>query len=83
MNEQEFLDIQNSLREKINLTDSFRTEDIKTVAGIDLAYWENDGQEYAVCCIVVIDYKTHAVLEKKAVPRKNRSPVYCRISCIP
>ncbi|MDE6036408.1 MAG: endonuclease V [Ruminococcus sp.] len=65
MNEQEFLDIQNSLREKIDLTDSFRTEDIKTVAGIDLAYWEKDGQEYAVCCIVVIDYRTHEVIEKK------------------
>lgn len=65
MNEQEFLDIQNSLRGKINLTDSFRTEDIKTIAGIDLAYWVKDCQEYAVCCIVVIDYTTHEVIEKK------------------
>ena len=63
--EQEFLDIQNSLRGKIDLTDSFRTEDIKTVAGIDLAYWVEDGQEYAVCCIVVVDYLTHEVIEKK------------------
>ncbi|MCM1314573.1 MAG: endonuclease V [Muribaculaceae bacterium] len=74
MNEQEFLDIQNSLREKINLTDSFRTEEIKTVAGIDLAYWEKDGLEYAVCCIVVIDYKTHEILEKKQSHGKIEVP---------
>ena len=48
MNEQEFLDIQNSFREKINLKDSFKIDDIKTVAGVDLAYWTKDGQEYAV-----------------------------------
>lgn len=65
MNEKNFLDIQNSLREKINLTDTVNISDIKTIAGIDLAYWENAGQEYAVCCIVIIDYKTHTVLEKK------------------
>lgn len=65
MNEQEFLDIQNSFREKINLTDSFKIDDIKTVAGVDLAYWTKDGQEYAVCCIVVIDFVTHEVLEKQ------------------
>ncbi|MCM1507153.1 MAG: endonuclease V [Ruminococcus flavefaciens] len=74
MNEQEFLDIQNSLREKINLTDSFDVNDIKTVAGVDLAYWENDGQEYAVCCIVVIDYKTHEVLEKQQYSGKIEVP---------
>lgn len=34
------------------------------MAGVDLAYWkEADGQEYAVCCIVVIDYHTAEVLE--------------------
>lgn len=74
MNEQEFLDIQNSLREKIDLTDSFDVNDIKTVAGVDLAYWNKDGQEYAVCCIVVIDYKTHAVLEKQRYSGKIEVP---------
>ena len=63
--EQEFLKIQNELREKISLEDSFRTEELRTVAGVDLAYWQFGGDEYAVCCIVVIDFKTHEVLEKK------------------
>ncbi len=74
MNEQEFLDIQNSFREKINLTDSFKIDDIKTVAGVDLAYWTKDGQEYAVCCIVVIDFVTHEVLEKQQYSGKIEVP---------
>ncbi|MDE6781100.1 MAG: endonuclease V [Ruminococcus sp.] len=74
MNEQEFLDIQNSFREKISLTDSFSRDDIKTVAGVDLAYWSRDGQEYAVCCIVVLDYRTHEVLENKRFSGKIEVP---------
>lgn len=74
MNEQEFLDIQNSFREKINLTDSFKIDDIKTVAGVDLAYWTKDGQEYAVCCIVVVDFVTHEVLEKQQYSGKIEVP---------
>lgn len=74
MNEQEFLDIQNSFRKKISLTDSFRREDIKTVAGVDLAYWSRQGQEYAVCCIVVLDSRTHEVLEKKQFHGKIEVP---------
>lgn len=58
-------DIQNELREKISLENNFSIDDIKTVAGVDLAYWHKDGKEYAVCCIVVIDYITHKVIEKK------------------
>lgn len=65
-NTQKFLDIQNSLRDKIVLTDNFKISDIKTVAGVDLAYWKNQqNEEYAVCCIVVIDYSTHEIIEKK------------------
>lgn len=74
MNEQEFLDIQNSFREKINLTDSFKIDDIKTVAGVDLAYWTKDGQEYSVCCIVVVDFVTHEVLEKQQYSGKIEVP---------
>ncbi|MDE6665125.1 MAG: endonuclease V [Ruminococcus sp.] len=74
MNEQEFLDIQNSLREKISLEDSFDIENIKTVAGVDLAYWTKDGQEYAVCCIVVTDFRTHEVFEKQQYSGKIEVP---------
>lgn len=74
MNEQEFLDIQNSFREKINLTDSVKINDIRTIAGVDLAYWTKNGQEYAVCCIVVIDFMTREILEKKQFSGKIEVP---------
>lgn len=64
--EQEFLKIQNSLKEKISLKDSFDKNNIKNVAGVDLAYWQDEnGKEQAVCCIVVIDYISHEIVEKK------------------
>ncbi|WP_294478766.1 endonuclease V [uncultured Ruminococcus sp.] len=64
--QEKFRAVQEELGGKISCTDSFDINSIKTVAGIDLAYWkdEND-KEQAVCCIVVIDYKTHEVIEKK------------------
>ncbi|MCI8527897.1 MAG: endonuclease V [Lachnospiraceae bacterium] len=38
---------------------------IQTVAGVDLAYWKLEETEYAVCCIVVLEYLSHKVLEEK------------------
>lgn len=35
------------------------------IAGVDLAYWKDNDVEYAVCCIVVIDFRTKNVIEKK------------------
>jgi deoxyribonuclease V len=65
-NEQNFLKIQNDLKDKLDLTDSPILSELHTVAGVDLAYWKDaDGTECAVCCIVVIDYQTHEVLEKQ------------------
>jgi len=62
----EFLGIQNELREKIECSDSIDIAAVRTVAGVDLAYWKDEaGAEQAVCCIVVIDVKTHEVIEKK------------------
>ena len=59
-----FMDIQKSLAGKIELKNSFETEEIKLVAGIDLAYWDNGGKHYAVCCIVVVDFHSREVKEK-------------------
>ncbi|MGN0677987.1 MAG: endonuclease V [Ruminococcus sp.] len=74
-NEYEFLKIQNSLRNKIDLSDRIDKSEIKTVAGVDLAYWKNENQEeYAVCCIVVIDYNTHEIIEKNQYSSKIEVP---------
>lgn len=56
--------IQNKLKELIVKKAMFKNGEIKTVAGVDLAYWKQREEEYAVCCIVVIDYNTKKVLEK-------------------
>ncbi|MEW9095891.1 MAG: endonuclease V [Clostridiaceae bacterium] len=62
--EEEFFKIQNSLVKNIMLKNSFNIKDIKTCAGVDLVYWMKDEEEYATCCIVVIDYNTKRVIEK-------------------
>ena len=70
-----FLEIQNSFKNKINLSDNFNISDIKIVAGVDLAYWTNESQEEcAVCCIVVIDHITHKIIEKKQYSGKIEVP---------
>ena len=73
--EMKFLEIQNQLRNQIIQTDDPVLSELKTVAGVDLAYWNDaDGTESAVCCIVVIDCVTHEVLEKQQYSGKIEVP---------
>ena len=72
--QEEFLKQQNELRDRIELVDKFEIKDVKRVAGIDLAYWKNDDEEYAVCCVVIIDADTHKVIEKKHCNGKIEVP---------
>ncbi len=60
-----FAQIQENFRNKLSLENNFNISDLKTVAGVDLAYWNKDDKEFAVCCIVVIDMNTHEIIEKK------------------
>lgn len=62
--ESEFINIQNELKKKISLKNIFSRSNIRLVAGVDLAYWENNNKQYGTCCIVVIDYNTKEVVEK-------------------
>lgn len=64
-NEEYFNSIQNDLSQKIDLNNSIDIDNISLVCGVDLAYWNKNNKEYAVCCIVVIDYITHEIVEKK------------------
>ena len=64
--QENFLKQQNELRNRVEPVDKFDIINLKLVAGVDLAYWkEKNDNEQAVCCIVVIDYITHEVVEKK------------------
>lgn len=62
--EKELNDIQNGLRERIDLSNRFQLEEINLVAGVDLAYWSEQGIDHGVCCIQVLDYSTKAVIEE-------------------
>ncbi len=69
-----FLKQQNELCDRIEQVDRFDLNSVKLVAGVDLAYWNQGDEEYAVCCIVVIDAETHAVVEKQHCSGKIEVP---------
>lgn len=58
-----YFEKQNELLKKIDLTNKVDISRIKSVAGVDLAYW-NKTEEHAVCCIVVLDYESHEIIEE-------------------
>ena len=60
-----FIEKQNELQSKIQLTNQVDISKLQYVAGVDLAYWNENNIEYAVCCIVVIDFCTMKIVEKK------------------
>ena len=72
--QEEFLRQQNELRGRIEPVDKFDMDTVKLVAGVDLAYWNKGDEEYAVCCIVVIDFDTHKVIENKHYSGKIEVP---------
>lgn len=61
--EEHFNKIQRDFAEKIRLENLFDEESIKYVAGVDLAYWMEENEEKAVCCIVIVEYATGKILE--------------------
>lgn len=69
-----FLQQQNELVSRIHAADTFDFGSLKYIAGVDLAYWEHNGEEYAVCCIVVIDFETHEIIEKQQFSGKIDVP---------
>lgn len=61
--EESYIEIQNQLRKQIQIKKL--EQEIKLAAGVDLAYWKREEVEYAVCCIVVLDFQTKEVIETK------------------
>ena len=59
------------LREKIDLKDRF--EEIQTVAGVDVAYPENEFEDCCGAC-VVFDYQKREIIEEKTVFMKTHFP---------
>ena len=63
--EKQYIMEQLCLKDKINRANCVNLKELKYIAGVDLAYWEQGETEYAVCCIVVLDYNTKTVIEQK------------------
>lgn len=69
-----FLAEQERLRDRISCADIHDISEYRTIAGVDLAYWKENEQERAVCCIAVIDINTHEVVERKHFSGEIRVP---------
>ena len=63
----EFDGIQQLLEEKVCLKNNMSISEIRTISGVDLAYWTEREKTYAVCCIVTIDYNSHDIVEFKSL----------------
>lgn len=63
--EAQFIEKQNELFRRIDLNNHVDINNLKTVAGVDLAYWKQNEEEYACACIVVLDFNSLEIIEKK------------------
>lgn len=65
LSEEDCIEIQHRLSSQVVQHNMVEMEALQTVAGVDIAYWNEDRIERAVCCIVVIDCKTKLIIEKQ------------------
>ncbi|MDV6378159.1 endonuclease V [Sporosarcina sp. GW1-11] len=56
--------IQYNLSKKVMLENAIHIESIKLLAGVDIAYYDIQGVEYGVCCVIVFDFRAKRVIEK-------------------
>ena len=72
--ETEYISRQIQLQKQIDFTNTVDLASVRNVAGVDLAYWKKDDGEHAVCCIVVVDYLTKEIVERKHFSEKVDVP---------
>lgn len=63
LTEADCINIQQTLAAQIQQKNRLPLAEMKTIGGVDLAYWHNGAAEYAVCCIVILDIASGAILE--------------------
>ena len=74
--EKDYIKEQIVLAKQIVLKNTINLNQVRTVAGIDLAYWKKNETEYAVCCIVIIDYHTLEIIEEVCYKEYHYSSIY-------
>jgi deoxyribonuclease V len=70
----EFIHIQERLEKQINVSRTLRREELRTVAGVDLAYAGEGESETGFCHIAVFDATTMQVVERAEVVGKIEVP---------
>ncbi|KXH83759.1 endonuclease V [Sporosarcina sp. HYO08] len=70
----QFESIQLNLSKKVKLESKVGDQNIKLCAGVDVAYWNEQGKEWGTCCIVVVDYETMETVEKVIVKEEVKVP---------
>lgn len=65
---------QQRLAKFFDFENKVKIDEIRTIAGVDLAYWKENDKEYAVCCIVVMDFNTREIIEKVSYKGKIDFP---------
>ncbi|AQQ52362.1 endonuclease V [Planococcus lenghuensis] len=56
--------LQEQLADQLDITRPLPLEGVRSCAGVDLAYWKEGETERGVCSIVVIDNRTHEIMEQ-------------------
>lgn len=74
MTEEDYIKKQIELNSNIRCENTVNLSQVQTVAGVDLAYWKEEEQEYAVCCIAIINYNTFEVIERVSYADKIKVP---------
>jgi deoxyribonuclease V len=64
VSEEKCKEIQLDLKSKIDIGIAFQAQNLKYIAGVDLAYWKEEVVEKSVCCIVILDYVTGEIVEE-------------------
>ena len=54
--------------------ENINIDDVKLIAGVDVAYYEKDNKEYGVCCIDVFDIDTFEIIEKQTFECEIKIP---------
>jgi len=72
--EEIFIKKQIEFMREIDLHNAVSISAIKRIAGVDLAYWKNGEDEYANCCIVVLEFPSLEVIEEKYTVKKVDVP---------
>lgn len=61
---EKFKNEQKALLPKVQLKNNFQLENIRFIAGVDVAYFDMHGKTSGVCCIVVYDLIEKKIIEK-------------------